>query len=75
MTNQTSRILEDVTNLYNRLVDQHRKLDKEITDLYNYYQKIGHKNDQSIKALKMNKLHLKDEIEEIKINLQTLISQ
>ena len=75
MTNANSRILEDVTNLYNRLVDQHRKLDKEITDLYNYYQKIGHKNDQSIKALKMNKLHLKDEIEEIKTNLQTLISQ
>ena len=75
MTNQTSRILEDVTNLYNRMVDQHRKLDKEITDLYNYYEKIGHKNDQRIKALKMNKLHLKDEIEEIKSNLQTLISQ
>ena len=75
MTNTNSRILEDVTNLYNRLVDQHRKLDKEITDLYNYYQKIGHKNDQRIKALKMNKLHLKDEIEEIKSNLQTLISQ
>ena len=52
MTNTNSKILEDVTNLYNRLVDQHRKLDKEITDLYNYYQKIGHKNDQSIKALK-----------------------
>ena len=75
MTNANSRILEDVTNLYNRLVDQHRKLDKEITDLYNYYQKIGHKNDQKIKALKMNKLHLKDEIEEIKSNLQILISQ
>ena len=75
MTNQTSRILEDVTNLYNRMVDQHRKLDKEITDLYNYYEKIGHKNDQRIKALKMNKLHLKDAIEEIKSNLQTLISQ
>ena len=75
MTTQTSRILEDVTNLYNRLVNQHRQLDKEITDLYNYYQKIGHRNDQKIKALKMNKLHLKDEIEEIKSNLQTLISQ
>ena len=74
MTNTNSRILEDVTNLYNRLVDQHRKLDKEITDLYNYYQKIGHKNDQRIKALKMNKLHLKDEIEGIKLNLQALIS-
>ena len=75
MTNANSRILEDVTNLYNRMVDQHRKLDKEIIDLYNYYEKIGHKNDQRIKALKMNKLHLKDEIEEIKSNLQTLISQ
>ena len=75
MTNSNSIIVEDITNLYNRLVDQHRKLDKEITDLYNYYQKIGHKNDQRIKALKMNKLHLKDEIEEIKSNLQILISQ
>ena len=74
MTNSNSIIVEDITNLYNRLVDQHRKLDKEITDLYNYYQKIGHKNDQKIKALKMNKLHLKDEIEEIKSNLHTLIS-
>ena len=70
MTNANSRILEDVTNLYNRLVDQHRKLDKEITDLYN-----SHGSDHKIKALKMNKLHLKDEIEEIKSNLQTLISQ
>ena len=73
MTNSNSIIVEDVTNLYNRLVDQHRKLDKEITDLYNYYQKIGHNNDQRIKALKMNKLHLKDEIEEIRSNLQALV--
>ena len=70
MTNTNGKILEDVTNLYNRLVDQHRKLDKEITDLYN-----SHGSDHKIKALKMNKLHLKDEIEEIKSNLQTLISQ
>ena len=70
MTNQSSKILEDVTNLYNRLVDEHRKLDKKITDLQSSYG-----NDQTIKALKMNKLHLKDEIEEIKSNLQTLISQ
>ena len=70
MTNQTNKILEDVTNLYNRMVDQHRKLDKEITHLYN-----SRGSDQQIKALKMNKLHLKDEIEEIKSNLQTLISQ
>ena len=70
MTNTNSKILEDVTNLYNRMVDQHRQLDKEITHLYN-----SRGSDQQIKALKMNKLHLKDEIEEIKINLQTLISQ
>ena len=70
MTNTNGKILEDVTNLYNRLVDQHRKLDKEITDLYN-----SHGSDHKIKALKMNKLHLKDEIEEIKSNLHTLISQ
>ena len=70
MTNQSYKILEDVTNHYNRMVDQHRKLDKEIIDLHNA---LG--NDQKIKALKMNKLHLKDEIEEIKSNLQTLISQ
>ena len=70
MTNQSNKILEDVTNLYNRLVDEHRKLDKKITDLQSSYG-----NDQTIKALKMNKLHLKDEIEEIKSNLQTLIRQ
>ena len=70
MTNQSSKILEDVTNLYNQLVDQHRKLDKKIIDLYN-----AHESDQQIKALKMNKLHLKQEIEDIKSNLQTLISQ
>ena len=70
MTKQSSKILEDVTNYYNRLVDEHRKLDKEVTNLQSSYG-----NDQTIKALKMNKLHLKDEIEEIKSNLQTLISQ
>ena len=68
MTNSNSIIVEDITNLYNRLVDQHRKLDKEIIDLYN-----SHANDQHIKALKMNKLHLKQEIEEIRSNLQTLV--
>ena len=70
MTKQTGKILEDVTNYYNRLVVEHRKLDKEVTDLYN-----SHGSDHKIKALKMNKLHLKQEIEDIKTNLQTLISQ
>ena len=70
MTNSNSKILEDVTNLYNRLVEQHRKLDREIQEKYN-----ANVPDQTIKALKLNKLHLKQEIEEIKTNLQTLISQ
>ena len=70
MTNTNSKILEDVTNLYNRLIDQHRKLDTEIQEKYN-----ANVPDQTIKALKMNKLYLKQEIEEIKTNLQTLISQ
>ena len=70
MTNQSNKILEDVTNHYNRLVVEHRKLDTEVTSLQNSYG-----NDQKIKALKMNKLHLKQDIEDIKTNLQTLISQ
>ena len=70
MTKQSNRILEDVTNHYNRLVADHRALDKEVIDLQSSYG-----NDQTIKALKMNKLHLKQEIEDIKTNLQTLISQ
>ena len=70
MTNTNSKILEDVTNLYNRLINQHRKLDREIQEKYN-----ANVPDQTIKALKMNKLYLKQEIEEIKTNLQTLISQ
>ena len=70
MTKQSNRILEDVTNYYNRLVVEHRKLDTEVTSLQNSYG-----NDQKIKALKMNKLHLKQDIEDIKTNLQTLISQ
>ena len=70
MTNTNSKILEDVTNLYNRLIEQHRTLDREIQEKYN-----ANVPDQTIKALKMNKLYLKQEIEEIKTNLQTLISQ
>tara|TARA_Y100001951_G_scaffold40057_1_gene31677 strand:- start:63 stop:275 length:213 start_codon:yes stop_codon:yes gene_type:complete len=70
MTKQSSKILEDVTHYYNRLVYDHRELDKEVTDLQSSYG-----NDQTIKALKMNKLHLKQEIEDIKTNLKTLISQ
>ena len=68
MTNTTSRILSDVANHYNRLIVAHRNLDKEIEEKYN-----NHEPDQVIKALKLNKLHLKQEIEEIKQNLEAMI--
>ena len=69
MPSTTSRILEDVTNHYNHLIVSHRKLDKEIEEKYK-----THEPDQVIKALKLNKLHLKQEIEEIRSNLQAMIN-
>ena len=69
MSSTTSRILEDVTNHYNHLIVSHRKLDKEIEEKYK-----THEPDQVIKALKLNKLHLKQEIEEIRSNLQAMIN-
>ena len=68
MTNTTSKILEDVATYYNTLIVSHRKLDKEIEEKYN-----SHESDQVIKALKLNKLHLKQEIEEIRSNLTAMI--
>ena len=68
MTSTTSRILHDVANHYNRLIVAHKKLDKEIEEKFS-----SHQPDQVIKALKLNKLHLKQEIEDIRQNLQTLI--
>jgi hypothetical protein len=64
----TSRILTDVANHYNGLIVAHRKLDREIEEKYN-----SHQPDQVIKALKLNKLHLKQEIEEIRSNLEAMI--
>ena len=69
MTSTTSRILHDVANHYNHLIVSHRKLDKEIEEKYK-----THEPDQVIKALKLNKLHLKQEIEEIRSNLQAMIN-
>ncbi len=70
MTSTTSRIISDVANHYNRLIVSHRKLDKEIKEAHEHYQP-----DQVIKSLKLNKLHLKQQIEDIKTNLQTIIEQ
>ncbi len=68
MVTQTSKILTDVANHYNGLIVQHRKLDREIKELHD-----THQSDQIIKAAKLNKLHLKQQIEEIRSNLQSLI--
>ena len=70
MSKATSKILYDVANHYNQLIVAHRKLDKEIEEKYN-----SHQPDHVVKALKMNKLHLKQQIEEIKTNLQAMIRQ
>ena len=69
MTSTTSKILTDVSDHYNQLIVAPRKLDKEIEELH-----ATHQPDQIIKAAKFNKLHLKQEIEEIKTNLQAMIS-
>ena len=68
MVTQTSMILTDVANHYNGLIVQHLKLDREIKELHD-----THQSDQIIKAAKLNKLHLKQQIEEIRSNLQSLI--
>ncbi len=70
MTSTTSRIISDVANHYNRLIVNHRKLDKEIQTAYEQYQ-----SDQFIKSLKLNKLHLKQQIEDIRQGLESIISQ
>ena len=68
MTSTTSRILHDVATHYNHLIVAHRKLDKEIEEKYD-----SHQPDHVVKALKMNKLHLKQQIEDIRSNLQAMI--
>ena len=49
------------------LVSRHRRLDDEIKLSYEAYQ-----SDQLIKSLKLNKLHLKQEIELIKKEVENL---
>jgi hypothetical protein len=70
MTSHTSQIISDVATHYNNLVVNHRKLDREIQKAHDQYQ-----SDQHIKSLKLNKLHLKQQIEDIKHNLQIILEQ
>ena len=59
--------INDLKKYWDELVIKHRKLDDEIKESYNAYQ-----SDQIIKSLKLNKLHLKQEIEIIKKELAEL---
>ena len=69
MHNTTSAILTDVTNHYNQLVDEHKKLHTEI-EHWQYYAP-----DAELTKLKKQKLRLKDEIEMLRLSLMTLTTQ
>ena len=59
--------VNDLHKYWNGLISRHRRLDDEIKEGYNEY-----KPDQVIKSLKLNKLHLKQEIEVIREEVKTL---
>ena len=59
--------VNDLKKYWDELVIRHRRLDDEIKESYNAYH-----SDQLIKSLKLNKLHLKQEIEIIKKELGDL---
>ena len=59
--------INDLKKYWDELIIKHRRLDDEIKESYNAYQ-----SDQIIKSLKLNKLHLKQEIEIIKKELAEL---
>jgi len=59
--------VNDLKRYWDELIISHRRLDDEIRESYNAYQ-----SDQLIKSLKLNKLHLKQEIELIKKEVENL---
>ena len=70
MAYETIALIDIVENNYNQLVKTHRNLDKEIKDMYN-----KHSNEEDIKLQKIKKLHLKDEITQIKDRLANLVKK
>ena len=67
MHHSTSVILEDVTNHYNNLIDQHKKIHQEIE--HNQY----YAPDALLTNLKKKKLKLKDEIQLLRTKLELII--
>ena len=62
----TGKIIQDTSNHYNQLVDEHKKLHTEI-EYCQYYAP-----DAELTSLKKQKLRLKDEIELLRTSLQSL---
>ena len=67
MHHSTAVILEDVTNHYNHLVDEHKKIHEEIE--HNQY----YAPDALLTNLKKKKLKLKDEIHLLRTKLELLV--
>ena len=70
MAYETIALIDIVEDNYNQLVETHRNLDKEIKNMYNI-----HSNEEDIKLQKVKKLHLKDEIAQIKDRLANLVKK
>ena len=70
MERETTALLDILENNYNQLIKTHRNLDKEIKNMYNI-----HSNEEDIKLQKVKKLHLKDEIAQIKDRLANLVKR
>jgi len=61
--------VNDLKKYWNGLISRHRKLDTEIKEGYAHY-----RPDQYIKSLKLNKLHLKQEIEIVRNEVADLVN-
>ena len=61
--------VNDLKKYWNGLINRHRKLDTEIKEGYAHY-----RPDQYIKSLKLNKLHLKQEIEIVRNEVADLVN-
>ena len=61
--------VNDLKKYWNGLISRHRQLDTEIQECYDHY-----RPDQYIKSLKLNKLHLKQEIEIVRNEVGDLIN-
>jgi hypothetical protein len=53
---------------YKAIKEKHENLDKQITEAYNHYD-----NDEFIRKMKIDKLHLKEEIDQLEKELKILI--